>query len=189
MAEGQNYSDPHAVLDIFADIMESQTAIDTCREAWKASRNPMALLLPIINEKWVLNSNRCVVDDDCEVVKTIEGVPGYALDQFTRIGNNVSRALLREDRDLKALLNSVGIPASRQPRAVGDLLFIVEGGQLIARAKWSTGDDLRSPYRQLSSVAQLGICMSHALDYIRSKACHIDFLGSQYFHPLNQESF
>ena len=189
LAEGQNYSDPHAVLDIFADIMESQTAVDTCREAWKACRNPMTLLLPIINEKWVLNYDRFVVDDECPAGEVIEGVPGYALDQFTRIGNNISRALLSEDDELKALLNTVGISSALHSRAVGDLLFLVEGGHLTARTRWPTGDLLRHPFRQLSSVSHFGSLLPDALEHIRSKARQIDFLRSLHFHPVRQKLF
>ncbi|MCM2300706.1 MAG: hypothetical protein NDI74_14950, partial [Sphingomonas sp.] len=156
--------------------------IATCRAAWKLSRNPMAMLLPLICEHWS-DAGHQVVDDALPPVQMIDGVPGYALDQFTRIGNSVSRAMLREDGELRQMLNDAGIPLGQQARAVGDLLFISEGGLLTNRAIWGIGDQLRLPERSLPSVAKLAECLPKAMARLTSNSRQIALLREQHFHP------
>lgn len=173
LARGQQHRDPAAVFDILAEAGRSSHVVATCRAAWRISRNPMSLLLPIVWEQWMLTGPYNVVTDDpMPPVQTLDDVPGYALDQFTRIGNNVSRALLREDESLKQILNNANLPTGQQARAVGDLLFISEGGLLTRRANWVTGDQLRLPARQLPAVINLAERLPHAVAHLASKVRH-----------------
>ena len=182
LAEGQRYSDPCGVFDILSETSRSPHTVAACRAAWKISRNPMAMLLPVVWEFW---SPACyqVVDDELSTVHMFGDIPGYALDQFTRIGNTISRALLREDGKLKKTLNDAGVPTSQQPRAVGDLLFIIEGGLLAKRAVWAVGNQFREPVRPLPAVDKLGERLHDAVTHLTSKACQIALLRQQYFQP------
>ena len=182
LSSGQQHRDPAAVFDILAETGRSSHVVTTSRTAWRISRNPMSLLLPIVWEQWMLTGQaNTVTDDPTPPVQTLGDVPGYALDQFTRIGNNVSRALLREDERLKDILNDANVPTGQQARAVGDLLFISEGGSLVERAIWSVGDQLRLPERQLPAVVKLGDRVPAVVAYLASKACHIALLRQQHF--------
>lgn len=94
----------------------------------------MTLLFPIIWEHY-LHCERDRVADDllASVREAAPGVPGFALDQFTRAGNAAARMLLRSRSDLTETLGDAGIPVRPQPRAVGNLVFIHEGGLLRKR--------------------------------------------------------
>jgi hypothetical protein len=182
LAEGQRYNDVCGVFDILAEATRSTHVVATCRAAWKLSRNPMAMLLPLVWEHWSAAGHR-VADDELPPVQMIDGVPGHALDQFTHIGNTISRALLRADGELRNIMNDAGVLSGQQPRAVGDLLFISEGGLLATRAIWATGDQLRLPERQLPAVAKLAERLANAVAHLKSKACQIALLRQQHFHP------
>ena len=82
-------------------------------------------------------------------------IPGYAIDQFTRAGGLVAKECLRTDRYLEALLAHGSIAPSQRPRALGDIIFIAEGGCLARRAIWQTGEALRRPHRALPYVVRL----------------------------------
>ena len=180
---GQQHRDPAAVFDILAEAGRSSHVVATCRAAWRISRNPMSLLLPIVWERWMLNGlDYTVSDDPMPPVQILDAVPGYALDQFTRIGNTISRALLRRDDELRRILNDAGVPTSQQPRAVGDLLFIREGGLLAQRAVWMVGDELRMPERSLPAVTKLAERLPEAVARLTSVSHQIALLRQQYLH-------
>ena len=155
LADGQRHHDPYAVFDILEDVGRSSHVVATCRAAWKFTSNPMSLLLPLVWERWMLVDGRDTIDDPLPPVQMLDGVPGYSLDQFTRIGNTISRALLRADPRLRQLLDGAGIRPGAQSRAVGDLLFLLEGGLLRHRVVWPAADELRLPYRSLPAVAAM----------------------------------
>lgn len=182
LSRGQQHRDPAAVFDILAEAGRSSHVVATCRAAWRISRNPMALLLPIVWEHWMPTGQAYSVNDDpMPPVQTLGDVPGYTLDQFTRIGNNVSRALLREDERLKQILSGANVPTGQQARAGGDLLFISEGGLLAKRANWAMGDQLRLPARQLPAVIKLAERIPHAVAHLASQVRHIALLRQQHF--------
>jgi hypothetical protein len=182
LADGQRYRDPAAVFDILSEAGRSSHVVATCRAAWKISRNPMALLLPLVWDEWMMNEQDHVVADDLlPPVQMLADVPGYSLDQFTRIGNNVSRALLKECPDIGRLLNELGVSAGHS-RAVGDLLFIAEGGLLKRRMLWSVGNGLRQPTRMLPTIAVLGNKTEEAVVELASQARHIKLLRQQHFY-------
>lgn len=73
--------------------------------------------------------------------------------------------------------------SGQQPRAIGDLLFISEGGLVARRVIWAVGDQLRLPQRQLPAVVKLGEHLYDAMAHLASKACHVALLRQQHFHP------
>lgn len=184
LSRGQQHRDPAAVFDIIAEAGRSSHIVATCQVAWRISRNPMSLLLPIVWEHWMSMGQACTVTDDpMPPVQMLGDVPGYALDQFTRIGNSVSRALLRDDESLKQILIEAEVPTGRQVRAVGDLLFISEGGLLANRARWAIGDQLRLPARKLPAVISLAEHLPRAVAHLAPKARQIALLRQQHFFP------
>lgn len=184
LSRGQQHRDPAAVFDIFAETGRSSHVVATCRAAWRISRNPMSLLLPIVWEQWMLTGQGyAVIDDPMPPVQMLGEVPGYALDQFTRIGNNVSRALVKALPDLQSMLNQAGIVPATYSRAVGDLLFIVEGSALKRRMVWQFGELMRQPHRILPAILQFGSVTDNAAAVLQSKEYQIDTLRQRHFQP------
>ena len=184
LAEGQQLHDPCAVFDILTEGGRSSHVVATCRAAWKLSRNPMALLLPMIWEQWMLIDCHRTADDPLPPVQMIDGVPGYALDQFTRIGNTISRAVLRFDPALRQLLEEAGVGSGAQSRAVGDLLFLIEGGLVSKRARWKIGEELRLPWRCLGSTTVMRDQVPSGLEYLRQRTGQAAQLRAAHFLPI-----
>lgn len=182
LSDSQLNNEPCAVFDILAESSRSTHVVATCRSAWKLTRNPMAFLLPLVWQKWI-NSAYRVADDLMAPVTFVEEVPGYALDQFTRVGNAISRAYLKLDPDLREMLIAAGIPPAAQPRTVGDLLFLMEGSKLKRRAIWPHADGLRLPHRQLPAVAKLAESVDCLISHMAANSSQLTQLRQSYFIP------
>jgi hypothetical protein len=164
LAEGQRFREPAAAFDILNETGRSSHVVATCRAAWKISRNPMALLLPMVWEQWMLVGQRhTVIDDPMPPVQMLGDVPGYALDQFTRIGNTVSRTLAKEGPALRSFLDTLGVLPNHRSQTIGDALFLMEGGLLRRRVVWPFADAVRKPDRMLPTAARLGERMQNVV--------------------------
>lgn len=174
LAEGQPHSDPAAVFEIMAEAGTFSHVVATCQQAWRVSRNPMALLLPLVWQAWSQAGGAEIVKDDpMPAVHLIDGVPGYALDQFTRTGNQISRAYIAEDHQLQLLLAHAGIAKSAWPRTLGHALFLIEGGATARRLVWEQAEHLRQPNRWLPAVATLGHYLPELLRHCQAKGSQI----------------
>jgi hypothetical protein len=130
----------------------------------------MALLLPLVWDEWMMTvQDYTVADDPLPPVQMLGGVPGYALDQFTRIGNTVSRALVKEEPDLRSLLDAVGVFPSQRSQAIGDAAFLIEGGLVRHRAIWPFADMLRLPDRVLPTTGRLGDAVQKLAGYLAAR--------------------
>lgn len=176
LVESQRSHDACAVFDILAEVASSSHVIATCRAVWKLTRNPMAMLLPLVWGRWIATDNHEVTDDALPPEQIINGVPGYALDQFTRVGNEISRALLRRQLDLIEGLDSAGVRKGQHSRTVGDLIFILEGGLVRRRLLWKAAEELRTPHRLLPAIAAAGSHLEKLLRLVAAKASQIDKL-------------
>ncbi len=191
LAEGQPYSDPAAVFEIMAEAGSFSHVAATCQQAWRVSRNPMALLLPFVWQAWSQAGGAEIVrDDPMPAAQLIEGVPGYALDQFTRIGNQISRACIATDEELQGLLARAGIAKSAWARTLGDVLFLIEGGATVRRLAWDRAEYLRQPNRWLPSVATLGHHLPAILRHCRDKGSQFAKVRSRHLStPRAGQSF
>ncbi|MEG3181823.1 hypothetical protein [Sphingomonas sp. LT1P40] len=173
LAEGQMHHDPAAVFDTLAELNPFSHVVATCRIAWKISRNPMAMLLPLVWQVWSSAPTGEMSDDLTPPVQLTSGIPGYALDQFTRRGNIVSRALVADNPDMRGMLDAAGIGSDQYATTVGDLIFLLEGTALRRRLVWQGGDELRLPHRWLPAVARLGSHLDQALRLVEAKGSQI----------------
>lgn len=183
MAEGQLHKDPCGLFDVMAEHGQFSSVVTACRAAWKVSRNPMAMLLPLIWEEWLRDGRHCVADDVLPAVQMIGSVPGYALDQFTRTGNTISRAFLRECDELRGVFKAAGVRPADFSSTLGDLIFLSEGGLVRRRCHWSIGDQLRLPHRQLPAVARLGSNLELSARQVQAKASQIAKVRAKHFFP------
>lgn len=182
LSEEQRHRDPDAVFSVLAGHGYSSHVVATCRAAWRTSRNPMALLLPLVRERWMSAQAVDLRDDAMPSSRIWRGIPDYAIDQFTRIGGQVARAYLACEHEMQALLDAASIPRGQQPRTVGDLLFLNEGGLVRNRVIWAGADMLRLPHRQLPGTAKLGFRLNAALQLLAKHDATIAGLRSEHLH-------
>lgn len=173
-------ADPSAVFEICSETGCSELA-EIARGAWKLSRNPMALLLPVVWQASRVWTRARVMDDSIPQGETMSGVPEYALDQFTRIGKSISRALVEDDPELQMILAAAAASKSEWPKVVGDLIFLLEGGCCVRRATWDEAEALRTPERWLPGTAVLGDALQPAMEHLASRRCQLRNLRQQLF--------
>jgi hypothetical protein len=180
-------ADPSAVFEICSETSSSEV-VDTARSAWSLSRNPMALLLPLVwqaSRAWTMPR---IVNDPIHPAATISGVPEYALDQFTRVGKSVFMSFVQQDAELQAKFRSVGLCESDGSRVVGDLIFLLEGGRCVRRTTWEEAEALRSPVRWLPSSRALGDRLQPIMEYLASKRRQLTVLRQQLFQRAARAS-
>lgn len=95
LAPGQRFREPAAVFHALDVGSRSPHVVASSHAAWRASRNPMALLLPLVWESWMASERGPVRDDVLKPTALIGGVPYVAVDQFTRAGGGVIRGLTK----------------------------------------------------------------------------------------------
>jgi hypothetical protein len=155
----------------------------TAHAAWRISRNPMALLLPVIWKSWMEIEEAEARDDELPAIKLIAGVPGYAVDQFTRAGQSVARVHLARDAYIRELLGAADVPPRERYQVIGDILFLLEGGRLKRRAIWPVADSLRLPFRPLPGAFKLKNDLAAAMAHTARQATQIDGLRRQFLYP------
>lgn len=187
LVEHQASTDPTRVFSILGSAGCASHILTTCQAAWRASRNPMALLLPLLWQRWVDAGQSAVADDKFTTGPNFDGVPGCAIDQFTRVGGAVARAYIAGSPAMGKLMDGVAIPPGRRPRAVGDLFFLIEGSALLRRMIWTEGDRLRLPNRMLATVPLWGSGLAEALALVRSQGDFIADLRRLHFHRAQQQ--
>jgi hypothetical protein len=178
-------ADPYAVFEILSDHSDIAEVSALARGAWTLSRNPMALLLPIVWNVWSERLRNDIRDDALPVTHWMKGVPDYALDQFTRVGKSAIRALTLQDRELQSNLRDAGIPREQWTTVVGDLLFLIEGGPCVRRTIWEEAEALRRPARWLLGTAILGQRLEQAKVSLAGKLREMSQLRQELFLPLH----
>ncbi len=174
LAGGQQHADPVAAFEVMVEAGSFSHVVTTCQQAWKITRNPMAFLLPVVWQVWSqAGMPENVIDDPMPAVQFVNGVPGYSLDQFTRTGNQISRAYIAGDKQLQQLLMHAGIAKAAWARTFGDVLFLIEGGVTVRRLVWEQAESLRVPHRWLPAVAALGNHLPPILRHCQAKAPQI----------------
>lgn len=182
LAEGQTGADPGGVFDVMAEMGHFSHVVETSRAAWKISRNPMCLLLPLVWQMFTHDDRHRISSDPMPAIHMIGDVPGYALDQFTRTGNQISRAYLNEDEELGNLVEIAGISKAAYARTLGDVIFLIEGGHVANRIIWPAAEILRQPSRWLPAVATLGPHLPAILRHCQAKAGQITKARHRLYH-------
>jgi hypothetical protein len=182
LAEGQRHHETAGVLDALAGKGFSSEVLATSHAAWRISRNPMALLLPLVWQRWATTDKHDVRDDEIAPAVMLGCVPDYAIDQFTRVGGQVARGYLKICAEMDNLLEAAGIAQAQRPRALGDLIFLAEGGCITRRAIWDIGERLRRPNRALPYAVRLADLIQPSLDLLDATRPVIENLRQHHFH-------
>lgn len=180
LAGGQRYHDPALVFEVLADAGYSGALIEIARGAWKTSRNPMAMLFPLVRRAWDRRERSDVAAEDIPEASMIAGIPEYAADQFTRVGRRVIGAYVRADAGMRAILDACGIHPSRHAAIVGDLIFLTEGTCLRDRVAWLVGEELTDPRRALPGVFVLASGLEKAVAHLAANWSQISVLRRRY---------
>jgi hypothetical protein len=83
-----------------------------------------------------------LADDDMPPEILIDGIPGWALDTYTREGRRALKLFLQSDSASARWINA-NVPAGQRVNLLGNIVFRVEGGLVRRRSRWPTADELR----------------------------------------------
>ena len=182
LLEGQHLCDAGAAFCTMAKIGRASHVAALCHAAWRITRNPMALTLPLIWEKWSANGKITLRNDEIQASAIFAGVPACALDQYTRVGRPVANALLNEVPALRSLLIQSGADLTQHSRIVGDLIFLIDGSLMRRRAIWPEGERLRRPHRVMLETAGMSASvLSEATNLLAVKMSEVGQLRRQTF--------
>ncbi|MES2341637.1 MAG: hypothetical protein V4597_08165 [Pseudomonadota bacterium] len=141
--------------DVILEVLcEAGPVLSVANAAWRATGNEMALMLPLLESMSIRDQH--VAEDLLLPLVEHEGIPLYALDQFTRTGKSAINRLIYRDASIQVLLNSVTADQRTWAGMVADALFIVEGSPVLRRAERSSLSHLRLPFRPLVGAFALG---------------------------------
>lgn len=116
--------------------------LDICLEGRRASQCALPVLLPLLKSAArPFRPDRQVISYKLEPSPMIGCVPAYAFDARTRAGKFVLGKLLQGDREL---LRIMSYSRAKDPlRALGSLLFLVEGGRCDREASDVLSDEIK----------------------------------------------
>jgi hypothetical protein len=189
LAEEQHCRFPDAVFGMLGLMSKDSHVIVTAQAGWKLTRNPMAMLLPLVWEQFISGPEAIETTDVLPPVQLVAGIPTYAVDQFTRIGGQVARSIIDHHPALRQIMKSAGIHPAKMARVVGDLMFILEGGLIKRRAGWELADKLSQPHRPLPGVFLLGEHLETVIAYMTAHAAHINDLRQTHLSSYHQDRY
>ena len=88
---------------------------------------------------------KAVRNDTLPIIGLAGNIPSYALDTYTREGKQAFAGFLNTNAETASWINE-NRPKGARLRLLGELVFRVEGGQLIRRKAGSAADALRQQY-------------------------------------------
>lgn len=131
--------------DLFLALAEAgapYTLSDVCRRAFALTREPITCLLAML---WPLFNGQptSLVDDPLPHEMMVGGIPGWALDQFSREGLASLANFRRTDCSTTRWLG-YHVPAIQRDKVLRHAVFRAESGLCINRVEWSLGSELRA---------------------------------------------
>jgi hypothetical protein len=138
---GYRRGDPQAVFDALNDAGYPHALVQTARENFRRTREVLAPFTVLL---WPSrqSAHPILTDDDMPPEFLIDGVPGWALDTYTREGRRALKLFLQSDCASARWINA-NVPAGQRVNLLGNIVFRVEGGLVRRRSRWPMSDDLR----------------------------------------------
>jgi hypothetical protein len=139
--------DPELVFEALPDLGCSIAAAVVAREGFRRLGEVLCPFVALLES--VVVPPYGILDDALPVEISVEGVPSWSLDLYSREGKAGLRRFLRSGAKSSRMSSALFSQTQRLPM-LGHALFRVEGGQTRRRLHWSVGDNLRSLMDQRS---------------------------------------
>jgi hypothetical protein len=133
--------DPYAVFDALNEAGYPHALVETARENFRRTREVLAPFTVLL---WPSRqaATPAIVDDEMPPEIMIDGVPGWALDTYTREGRRALKLFLQSNCMSARWINK-NVPAGQRLNLLGNIVFRVEGGLVRRRSRWPMSNDLR----------------------------------------------
>ena len=161
---------PAALFDHYRDLGVSHVVVEAARDGFVMTGEHLFGLWPLLALHFD-GSEAEIVSDDMPTETLCGGVPGWAIDYFTRRGRRaLSRFIKIECETTRWLRDQV--PAGQRVEFIGGVLFRVESGLVKDRLRWPLADELR---RQADVLSHPGC--EDATEIIRLLRGDVDLLN------------
>ncbi len=127
---------------VFASMKDADLPfVDIAQEGYRKAGE---ILCPFVSLLLSLESSEDtnIKNDAFPPEISINGVPGWAYDIYTREGRAVYQAFLQRDSRTAQWIQEY-VPQRQRISFLGTIIFRIEGGLVRSRLRWSTGDELR----------------------------------------------
>lgn len=133
--------DPQAVFDHLFNHGQSPTVVAVAREGYRRTGDPLAAFLPLL---WPSRQSEptTTADDEIPSETDVNGVPGWALDRYSRVGADCLKAFMAGNTETARWVKA-NVPPAGRVDFIGDVLFRTEGQVCKARMAWPTVTELR----------------------------------------------
>ncbi|RWG78552.1 hypothetical protein [Mesorhizobium sp.] len=132
---------PQALFDDLCEAGHPHTLVEVAREGFRRTGQvlcPLVVLLASLKPE-----QPAVIEDDDFPPEVMCGVlPGWALDVYSREGQQALRRFLGRDCHTTRWVRR-RVPPAQRIKFLGDILFAVEGGLLQNHHRWPLADELR----------------------------------------------
>lgn len=152
--------------------------------AFRKSRLPLATAsLLLVSVEGGIAATPDAFDDDVPELTWVGGVPGYALDQYTRAGRRAIGDYVATSEAWRAFVSKLNLTKAEERAAAGELIFRIEGAAVTRRSSWDVARVLSGLSRTVGcyvpqKAVEEGLCLIRSelplLDRLRAR----DFRGS-----------
>jgi hypothetical protein len=132
---------PQAVFDHLCEVGFPHTVVEVAREGYRKTRTVLCPFVALLSAEQ-RPVPPTIEDDKFPPEEMIGSVPSWALDMFSREGRFALKCFAEGGSETAKWVRD-HVPAPERVSFLGDILFVVEGGQMSGRLRWPTADQLR----------------------------------------------
>lgn len=162
------------VLSTFSDLEVPSQLLRVIRHAASRAREPMALVLPLLWRVLPLDRHQTIADP-MPATRIVHGIPLYAFDKHTRLGNRAIRHFARENMAVRRILEA-NVAAPQRPAAACMAAFYADAAPIADRLAWADGANIERLGRE-GDLFRAGVPLEIADPMVRAVRDNIDHLN------------
>jgi hypothetical protein len=166
---------PALGFDLLDELGVAPTTLAIAEEGWRRTGELLAPLVALLSLENGLREN--TADDSLPPEVLISGMPGWALDMFTREGRAALGKLLFMDAGISRWAKAI-LPAAGRTEFLAQTLFRVESGLVLRRRDGDLGADLRSKM-DLECLGLPAVQMAEAMELMREAIPLLNVMRSE----------
>lgn len=166
-----------ALLDTFRQLGVSDELVAATGIAAAKSREPIALMVPLI---WLAANDGqvpTVVEAAVPGTLVLDGIAMFALDKHTRLGQEAIRSLVKYNSAIREFLERHVVPAQRH-KAAYMAAFYADAAPLASKLSWDGADRLEALGTE-TDLLKVGVppeCIAPLLQLFRANVAHLNKL-------------
>lgn len=162
------------VLSAFSDLDVPSQLLRVVRRAAFRTREPMAILLPLLWLALPLGRHE-TINDPVPATKITHGLPLYAFDKHTRLGKIAIHQLVRENADVRRVL-AAHVAKAQCGVAACMAAFYADGAPISGRLAWPNGTEIEKLGLE-GDLFRVGVPLEAAAPLVAAVRDNLDHLN------------